>query len=83
LTFHAIFNHRAYIDWVDQIIFCKSSSFSIRDATSQNMFLTPQALRLNTYNNGAKINLTKVSFSNCGHGFATITNLSNSHWALA
>jgi len=40
------------------------------------MFLTPQALRLNTYNNGAKINLTKISFSNCGHGFATITNLS-------
>jgi hypothetical protein len=40
-TSHAIFSPHAYAKWVDQIIFYKSSSFSIRDATSQGMLPTP------------------------------------------
>jgi hypothetical protein len=83
LTSHAIFNHHAYVEWVDRIISYKFSSFSIRDVAFQNTFPMPHALRPNTCNNYSEINLTKVSFGNGGHCFTTITNLSHSHWALA
>jgi hypothetical protein len=36
LTSHAIFNYHAYAERVYQIIFYKSSSFSIGDVTSQD-----------------------------------------------
>jgi hypothetical protein len=82
LTSHAIFNRPAYAQWVDQIIFCRFSSFSIYDVTSRGMLPTPHALRPNTCNSYCEANLTKVGFSNGGHYFATITNLSHSRWAL-
>jgi hypothetical protein len=72
LTSHAIFNRHAYVEQVDQIIFCKFSSFSIHDVASQGTFLTPHALRSNTCNNCFDTNLTKVGFGNGGHRFATI-----------
>jgi len=83
LTSHAIFNRHAYAKWVDQIISCKSSSFSIYDVTSWGMFPTPQALRLNTCNSCFEVNLIKIGFGNGGHYFVTIMSLSHSHWALA
>jgi len=83
LTSHVIFNRRASVEWVDQIISCKSSYFSICDVTSRGMFPTPQALKPNTYNNYFKVNLNKVGFGNGGHYFATITNLSHSCQTLA
>jgi len=83
LTSHVIFNCHASTEWVDQIISCKSSYFSIRDVTFRSMLPTPQALRPNTYNNYFKVNLNKIGFGNGGHYFATITNLSHSCRALA
>jgi hypothetical protein len=83
LTSHAIFNHRAYVKWVDQIIFCKFSSFFIRDVTSWSTIPMPQALRPNTYNNCFEVNLTKVGFSNGERCFTTIISLSDLCWALA
>jgi len=72
LTSHAIFSRRAYVEQVDQIIFCKFSSFSIHDVASQGTFLTPHALRSNICNNCFETNLTKIGFGNGGHCFATI-----------
>jgi len=45
---------------VNQIIPCKSSSFSIRDVASRGTLPTPQALRPNTFNNYSEANLTKA-----------------------
>ncbi len=78
LTSHAIFNRHAYAKWVDQIISCKSSSFSIRDVASRGKFLMPHALRPNICNSCFETNLTKVGFGNGGHYSVTITNLSHS-----
>ncbi len=83
LTSHAIFNLRAYAKWVDRIISCKFSSFSIRDIGSRGTLPMPQALKPNTCNNCSEANLTKIGFSNVGHYFVIIINLSHSHWALA
>jgi hypothetical protein len=83
LTSHVIFNRHAYAKWVDQIIFCKSSCFSIRDVASRGTFPTPQALRPNICNNCSETNLTKIGFGNGGHYFVIITSLSHLHWALA
>jgi hypothetical protein len=41
LISHAIFNCHAYAEWVDRIISCKSSSFSIHDVAFQDTFPTP------------------------------------------
>ncbi len=68
---------------MDRIIYCKFSSFSIRDVASWSMFLTPQALKSNICNSWFEVNLTKVGFGNGGHCFVTITSLSHLHWALA
>jgi hypothetical protein len=78
-TSHAIFNYRAYVKWMDRIISCKSSSFSICDVFGGTL-PTLQALRFNTCNNCFEDNLTKVGFSNGGHCFIIITSL---RWALA
>jgi hypothetical protein len=67
---------------VDQIISCKSSSFSIRDVAFQSTLPMPHAVRPNTYNIYFEANLTKVGFGNGGHCFATINSLSHLHWAL-
>jgi hypothetical protein len=83
LTSHAMFNCCAYTEWVDWIIFWKSSSFSIRDVAFRGMFPTLEALRPNTCNNCFKVNLTKVGFGNRGHCFTTITSLSYLHYVLA
>jgi hypothetical protein len=83
LTSHAIFNRRAYTQWVDRIIFCKSSSFSIRDVASRGTFPMPQTLKPNTCNSYSEANLTKDSFENGGHCFAIVTILSHSCYALA
>jgi hypothetical protein len=48
LTSHAIFNFHAYAEWIDRIIYCKSSSFSIHDDVSQSTLLVPQTLKPNT-----------------------------------
>jgi hypothetical protein len=77
------FSRRAYAEWVDQIISCKSSSFSIHDFASQGTLPTSQALKLNTSNHCFEANLTKVGFGNGGHYSTTITSLSHSCWALA
>ncbi len=82
LASYAIFNHCAYAKWVDQIIYWKFSSFSIRDVASWGTLPTPQPLN-NTYNNCFKVNLTKIGFDNGGHCFATIINLSHLRWVLA
>ncbi len=79
----AIFILRAYVEHVDKIISCKFSSFSIHDATFQNTFPPPHALRPNTYNNYFEANLTNIGFGNGGHYCETIINSSHSHWALA
>jgi hypothetical protein len=83
LISHAIFNRHAYTKWVDRIISWKSSSFSIRDVAFRGTFPTHQALRLNTCNSCSEANLTKASFGNGGHYYATITNLSHSCCVLA
>ncbi len=83
LTSHAIFNGRAYTKWVDWIISCKSSSFSIHDVTSQNTFPMLQALRPNTCNSCFEVNLIKTSFGNGGHFSTIIISLSHSHCASA
>ncbi len=80
LTSHAIFNHRAYTQWVDRIISYKSSSFFIRDVASRGTLPTPQALKPNTYNICFE---AKTSFGSGGHCFATVTSLSHSWCALA
>jgi hypothetical protein len=82
LTSHVIFNHLACVKWVDWIISCKSSSFSICDVACQGMPPLPQALKPNTCNSYFEVNLTKIGFSNGGHYSITITNLSHSCWAL-
>jgi hypothetical protein len=82
-TSHAIFNHCAYTQWMDQIIPCKSSPFSIRDVASWGTLPTPHALKPNTYNNYSKANLTKAGFGNGGHCFATCISLSHYCCALA
>ncbi len=68
---------------MDQIIFCKFSSFSIRDIAFQSTFPMPQALKPNTFDNSSKINLTKAGFRNGGHYSTIVTSLSHSHYALA
>jgi hypothetical protein len=78
LIAHAIFNHHAYAEWVDQIISCKFSSFSIRDVAFQGTLPTSKALRPNTCNNCFEVNLTKIGFGNGGHCFITIISLSHS-----
>jgi len=82
LTSHAIFIHRAYAKWVDRIISCKFSSFSIHDVTFRNMLPKFQALWTNTCNNCYEANLTKVGFGNYGHCSVIINSVSHSHWAL-
>ncbi len=83
LTSHTVFNCRAYPEWVDQIIPCKSSSFSIRDVAFRGTLPTPQPLRPNTFNNYSKANLTKGGFGSGGHYFARATRWFHSHSALA
>jgi len=78
LTSHAIFNPCAYVERVDQIIFCKSSSFTICEVTFQGTFPTPHALTPNTFNSCCEANLTKVGFGSGGHRCATIINSSHS-----
>jgi hypothetical protein len=51
LTSHAIFNLHAHVKWVNRIIFCKFSLFSICDATPRSTLPTLQTLRPNTCNN--------------------------------
>ncbi len=82
-TFHAIFNYCAYTQRVDQIIFYKSSPFSIRDVTFWGTLPMPQALKPNIYNSCSKANLTNVGFGNGGHCFVRVTSLSHSCCALA
>ncbi len=82
-TSHVIFNCYTYAYRVDQIIFYKSSSFSIHDVAFRSMLPTLQAWRPNTCNNYFEANLTKVGFSIGGHCSIIITNLSHSRWALA
>jgi hypothetical protein len=82
-TSHAIFNCRAYTQQVDQIISCKSSSFSIRDVASRATLPTPQAVRRNTCNNYYEANLTKAGFGNGGHCFVIVTSFTHSCSALA
>jgi hypothetical protein len=82
-TSHAIFNRRAYTQWVDRIISCKSSSFSIRDVAFWDTFPMPQALKPNTFNSCSEANLTNASFGNGGHVFAKVTRISHSCCALA
>ncbi len=77
MTSHAIFNCRAYVKPVDQIISCKSSSFSIHDVASQGTFPTHQTLKLNTCNIYFEANLTKVGFGNGEHNFVIIISLSH------
>jgi hypothetical protein len=81
-TSHAIFNHRAYVEWVDRIISYKFSSFSIRDVTFRSTFPMPHTLKPNTCNSCFETNLTKLGFGNGGHCFVAITNLFHLHWAL-
>jgi len=83
LTSHTIFNCYAYTQWVDRIIFCKSSSFFIHDVAFRSTLPMPHALKPNTCNNCFGTNLTKVSFGNGGHCFATIISLSHSCCVLA
>jgi len=83
LTSHAIFNCRAYTQWVDRIIPCKSSSFSIHDVASWGTLPTPYALRPNTFNNCSEANVTKGGFGSGGHCFARATRWFHSHSALA
>ncbi len=82
LTSHAVFNFRAYTQWVNRIIPCKSSSFSIHDVASRGTLPTPQALRPNTFNNCSKANLTKAGFGSGGHCFVTATRWFHSRSAL-
>ncbi len=83
LTSHVVFNCRAYTQWVDRIIPCKSSSFFILDITSRGTLPMPQALRPNTFNNCSKANLTKTGFGNGGHYFAIATRWFHSRSTLA
>ncbi len=80
---HAILNCCANTKWVDWIISCKSSSFSICDVASQGTLPMPYALKPNTCNSCFQVNLTKVGFGNGGHCFAIVINLSHSCCALA
>jgi hypothetical protein len=82
-TSHAIFNHCAYTQWVDRIMSCKSSSFSLYDVAFWDTLPTPQALRPNTCNSCFEANLINVGFGNGGHYFARVTILSHSYCVLA
>jgi hypothetical protein len=79
LTSHAIFNHCAHVERTDQIIFCKSLSFSIHDITSHGTLPMPQTLRFNICNNYFEVNLTKVGFGNGGRCSTIIISLSHLH----
>jgi len=70
------------MQWVDRIISCKSSSFSIRDVASRATLPMPHAVRPNTYNSCFEANLTKAGLGNGGHYFATITSFTHSVSAL-
>jgi len=83
LTPHAGFNCRAYTQWVNQIILCKFSSFSIHDVASGSTLPMPQALRPNTFNNCSEANSTKVGFGSGGQCFATATRWFHLRSALA
>jgi len=82
-TSHAIFNFRAYTQWVDRIIFYKISSFSIRDVASWGALPMPHTFRPNICNSCSEANLTKINFGNGGHCFATITSFTHSYSVLA
>jgi hypothetical protein len=83
LVSHAIFNCCAYTKRVDQIIFYKSSSFSIQDVAFWRTLPKPHALTPNICNNYFEINLTKIGFGNGGHCFAIIISLSHLCCVLA
>ncbi len=71
------------LQWVDRIISCKSSSFSIRDVASRSTLPRPQTLKPNTYNSYSKANLTNTNFGNGGHCFVRVTSLSHFCCVLA
>jgi len=71
------------LQWVDRIISCKSSSFSIRDVASRSTLPRPQTLRPNICNSCSKVNLTNTDFGNGGHCFVRVTSLSHSCCVLA
>ncbi len=80
LISHAIFNHHAYMEWVDQIISCKSSSFSIHDVAFRGTFPIAPYIKPNTCTNCFEVISIKVGFGNGGHCSVTINNLFHSHW---